>query len=268
MDVGVSLSLKLSHIAGLGGDRALSQKPLSVRSKMLDELVRKGFSFVDGPAMCRELELIGDLSDWEEFAASWGDLPLDTYMARGETYRRRRYEVFQTEAEAGKIVMQPREAHHQSVVYNHLNGGAMRWYAPFRAELGAGSSFGAILKMARGLFEALSPIRSWHIEAHQFRIETAGKEPGEPTPEGVHRDGVNFALVMLIDRANVEGGTSTIYRGQDMISIGESTLMKPFDSLLLVDTQVKHGVSSITAKNIRHIGTRDALVVTFTRRQT
>jgi hypothetical protein len=267
MDAEVSLSFNLSQIAGFGGDHAQRQKYLSIRNKMLEKLERKGFIFVDGPAMCQELESIGGLSDWEDFAASWSDLPLDSYMACAETYRRRRYEVFRTEGEASAIVRQPREAHHQSVAYNHLNGGAMRWYAPFRAELAAGSSFGIILEMARGIFETLSPIRSWHIEAHQFRIETTGNEFGEPTPEGVHRDGVNFALVMLINRENVIGGISTIYRDQHMLSIGNSTLMRPFDSLLLVDTRVKHGVSSISAKNPWRIGIRDALVVTFTQRQ-
>jgi hypothetical protein len=143
----------------------------------------------------------------------------------------------------------------------------MRWYAPFRVELATGPSFDTILRTALDIFETLSPVRAWKIEAHQFRIVTTKKEPGEPTPEGIHRDGVNFALVMLIGRVNVKGGVTTIYRNRSMIPIGNDTLMRTFDSLLLVDTDVKHGVSSITAKSPRRVGTRDVLVITFTSRR-
>jgi hypothetical protein len=260
-------SFTSSETALSGKKRSLVQKPISMRSEVLRELERTSYSFVDGTAMCRELESSGSLGDWEEFSASWSDLPTDAYMAGGEKYRQRRYEVLHTDSVSRAITRQPPEAHHQSAAYNCLNGGVKRWYLPFRAALAQGPSFCTILKAARDIFEALSPVRAWQIEAHQFRIVTTGNENGEPAPEGIHRDGVNFALVMLIDRVNVNGGISTIYRDQNMLSIGNSTLMRPFDSLFLVDTHVKHGVSAISAKNPRRIGTRDVLVVTFTSRQ-
>jgi hypothetical protein len=37
----------------------------------------------------------------------------------------------------------------------------------------------------------------WYVEAHQFRIDTTDGI-GRPTPEGAHRDGVDFVAVLLV----------------------------------------------------------------------
>ena len=46
-------------------------------------LAREGYVFVQAGAMRRALEAAGPLDDWNAFAASWGDLELDTHMADG-----------------------------------------------------------------------------------------------------------------------------------------------------------------------------------------
>ena len=54
----------------------------------------EGFAFVDGPSMRQMLRPFGALADWEAFAESWGRLELDTYMADGGRYRRRRHATY------------------------------------------------------------------------------------------------------------------------------------------------------------------------------
>ena len=54
-------------------------------------IAEAGFSFVPAAAMQPLLAAAGPLSDWEAFAASWNDLAVDTYMADGGRYRRRRH---------------------------------------------------------------------------------------------------------------------------------------------------------------------------------
>ena len=49
-----------------------------------------GFVFVRGATLRELLGAINPLSDVDAFAASWNDLSLDTYMADGGRYRRRR----------------------------------------------------------------------------------------------------------------------------------------------------------------------------------
>jgi hypothetical protein len=97
---------------------------------------------------------------------------------------------------------------------------------------------------------------------HQFRIEARVGEPGEPTPEGVHRDGVDYVLVLMIDRANIESGTTTIH-GHDGSLLGSFTLARALDAALVDDARVCHGVTAVTAIDPLQSAHRDVLVVTF-----
>ncbi len=89
-----------------------------------------GFAFVHDNEMRGVLEANG-LADWDGFAASWDDLGLDTYMADGGRYRRRRHAVFA--ASAAGIARLEHRPHYQSRDYNALNGGVARWFDPVTA---------------------------------------------------------------------------------------------------------------------------------------
>ena len=65
---------------------------------------------------------------WATFADSWNDLGLDTYMADGGRYRKRRFSAFR--ASASQIERKPHQPHYQSRDYNALNGGIERWRNP------------------------------------------------------------------------------------------------------------------------------------------
>src|SRR5271165_6078417 len=86
-----------------------------------DTIGRDGFAFVRAPEMHAASETAG-LRDWGSFAASWDDLGIDTYMADGGRYRRRRFAAFR--ASSAGIVRKPHQPHYQSRDYNQLNGGS------------------------------------------------------------------------------------------------------------------------------------------------
>ena len=65
---------------------------------------------------------------WHAFAGSWDDLGVDTYMADGGRYRRRRFGAFSLST-AG-VVRKAHQPHYQSRDYNRLNGGIERWFEP------------------------------------------------------------------------------------------------------------------------------------------
>src|ERR1700720_3039809 len=92
-------------------------------------LARDGFAFMPGDRMRPLLAQGGPLADWDSFAASWDDLALDTYMADGGRYRRRRHAVYGVAAD-GPITRQPHQPHYQSVAHNSLHGGIGRWFEP------------------------------------------------------------------------------------------------------------------------------------------
>jgi hypothetical protein len=233
-----------------------------------DALTREGFAFLDASEMRRILERAGPLADWDGFAASWDGMPLDGYMADRGRYRRRRHAVYAVAAAAagGAIVRAPHQPHYQSIDYNPLHGGVARWYEPIPPSIGDGASMQTVLRFCRDLFGGLAPgVRSWHVEVHQFRIEARQGEEGRPTPEGMHRDGVDYVLVLLIRRRNIASGTTTIhaYPGRELL--GSFTLTEPFDAALVDDSRVYHGVTPVEPLDPGLPAYRDVLVVTFRR---
>jgi len=222
---------------------------------------RDGYIFVPGPEMRAQLG-DGALSDWAQFKASWNDLELDTYMADRGRYRRRRYAVYEA-ATTGPVRRKPHEPHYQAPDYNPLNGGIERWFAPIEPEIGAGASLTAILHFCRDLFGRLAPAtRAWHVEVHQFRIEAHAECKGFPTPEGMHRDGVDYVLVLLTERCNIKSGTTMISSAEGK-PLGSFTLTEPFDSALVEDARVMHGVTPVEPIDPTQPAWRDVLVVTF-----
>lgn len=225
-------------------------------------IAREGFAFMPGDAMRPILAQAGALTDWDAFARSWDHLAVDTYMADGGRYRRRRHAVYAVAAD-GAIRRQPHQPHYQTLEYNPLHGGIERWFKPVTPETGVGPSLTTILEFCRGLFGSLAPaVRAWHVEVHQFRIEARPGEPGRPTPEGMHRDGVDYVLVLLIRRRNIKSGTTTIH-GLDRQLLGSFTLAEPFDAALVHDTRAYHGVTPVEPLDPTQPAYRDVLVVTF-----
>ncbi|MBV8776458.1 MAG: 2OG-Fe dioxygenase family protein [Alphaproteobacteria bacterium] len=224
-----------------------------------------GFAFVAASDMRAVLQQAG-LRDWDTFAQSWNDLGVDTYMADGGRYRRRRFAVFRATAE--DIARKPHQPHYQSRDYNPLNGDVERWFEPVTHAIGAHPSLRAILDTCYRLFHGLTPAKtrpaSWHVEIHQFRIEANATEAGQPTPEGMHRDGVDWVLVLLVERVNIERGETTI-ADQRRHPLGSFTLADPLDAAVTDDNRVYHGVTPVTPLDRGRPGHRDVLVVTFRR---
>jgi hypothetical protein len=224
-------------------------------------IAREGFAFapaaVTGPLLERAA-----LADWDAFAASWNDLVLDTHLPEGHRYRRRRHATLSARAGETSFRVEPHRPHYQSVEYNPLVGGIERWFEPVRTEVVAGATFRRIVRFCLELFSPLKPHDDWHIECHQFRIEARPEAAGQPTPEGVHRDGVDFVLVLLVARSNIESGTTTVH-APDGTLLGSFTLAAPFDAALVDDRRVKHGVTPVRPIDPRRPACRDVLVVTL-----
>ncbi|HEY3912744.1 MAG TPA: 2OG-Fe dioxygenase family protein [Stellaceae bacterium] len=230
-----------------------------------DTIDRAGFAFVRAPGM-RALLGEDELRHWDAFAASWNDLGVDTYMADGGRYRRRRFAAFR--ASPAGIVRKPHQPHYQSQDYNPLNGGIERWFEPVTDAAARHPALTAILRTSHELFDRLTPAavrpEAWHVELHQFRIEARPGQAGRPTPEGMHRDGVDWVLVLMVRRENIESGETTIY---DLARrpLGSFTLTEPLDSALVDDSRVFHGVTAVEPLDPALPAYRDVLVATFRR---
>ena len=197
------------------------------------------------------------LSGLEALKSDWDDLPLDNFLKDGGRYRRRRHSCFVVSQENVKQV--PHRAHYQPLKYNALHGGMLRMFEPISSHTIAQSVWSEMLLSITRICSTVKGERPWYVEAHQFRIDT-NNGIGRPTPEGAHRDGVDFVAILLVARENVSGGESRIFDAEG--SHGQRfTLSEPWTLILLDDQRVIHESTPIqpTAAG----GHRDTLVLTF-----
>ena len=190
---------------------------------LVQQLAEKGHVFVPANDTRTWLEAHGSVADWDALRDSWNGMPLDEYMADGGRYRRRRHAVY-TVWRTGDARRETPQPHYQSRDHNRLNGDVARHFEPIPESLDAGPSLGAVLRACADTFGTATPtVTRWNVEVHQFRIEAAAGQAGQPTPEGVHRDGVDWVLVLLLRRDNIASGTTTIHAPEGAL-LGSFTL--------------------------------------------
>jgi hypothetical protein len=193
--------------------------------------------------------------------SSWDDLHPDTYLKDAGNYRKRRHSCFI--AESGALRQVPHRAHWQPKDYNALHGGMRRWFEPIDPSVVVAPAWPRLLLALADVCSQRMPVPRWHIEAHQFRIDT-GDGIGRPTPEGAHRDGVDFVAVILVARHAIRGGETRVFEA-DGPAGQRFTLSEPWSLLLLDDARMIHETTPIQpiADPADGEGHRDTLVLTY-----
>ena len=219
----------------------------------------RGFSLVASQHLAAAAGVAA--SDVAPLAARWNDLPRDAYLRDGGRYRSRRHASYVQDIEGGTLVLAPHRAHWQPVDYNALHGGIERWFEPVAPDVETNTAWRTLITGIGTLLASIKPVPRWYIEAHQFRIDTA-EGIGRPTPEGAHRDGVDFVAVILVNRQGVKGGESRVFEADGPNGV-RFTLTAPWSLLLLDDARVIHETTPIQPDG--EGGVRDTLVLTYRR---
>jgi hypothetical protein len=202
----------------------------------------------------------------EGLRESWERLPRDPYLRDGGHYRARRHGSFIYTPGARDLTPVAQRPHWQPTTYNALHGGMLRWFEPIELPVVAAPAFRGLLASLGELFAQLQPVSRWYLEAHQFRIDTAGGI-GRPTPEGAHRDGVDFVAVVLIGRRGVRGGETRVFEAGGSRGV-RFTMAQPCSMLLMDDARVIHETTPLQslgagAESLTAVGVRDTLVLTY-----
>jgi hypothetical protein len=198
------------------------------------------------------------------FAAHWPRLTRDCYMGDGGTYRYRRYAALQAPAGSQRQLL-PHGPYLQPRDINRLNGGMPRWFDPLESSFLGHPVFNHLLDWLTRLFDQCecSP-QDWQIRVHPYRIKANAQQAGLPTPEGLHRDGVDYIISLLISRCNVEGGMTTITDNAGRALL-QRTLLQPMDILIGMDTATRHAVTPVTPLDPALAAWRDVLVLGFSK---
>ncbi len=196
--------------------------------------------------------------------ASWNDLAPDHYLKDGGHYRHRRHACFTLHGE--QLTPMPHRAHWQPLEYNALHGGMQRWFEPMLGSVLAQPVWPRLLVWLGAVCSAqvqhtMQATEPWFVEAHQFRIDTEGGI-GRPTPEGAHRDGVDFVAVFMVGRNGIKGAETRVFEAAGPHG-QRFTLSEPWSLLLLDDARVIH--ESTPIQPLAEEGHRDTLVITLRR---
>lgn len=224
------------------------------------ELRAHGFAFVAAESVAAAIpnqDLVGE----SPLLRSWDHLPIDPHLADGGKYRFRRHASFVQTFSPAALSDVPYRPHWQPKAFNKLHGGIHRPFAPIEPGVAADLAFRALLSRFGRVFAEVSAPAQWFIEAHQFRIDASHGE-GRPTPEGAHRDGVDFVALILLGRGDIAGGATTIH-SDGGATLADVTLSVPWTAMLLDDQRVIHATTPI--KPVGQRPHRDTLVLTYRR---
>jgi hypothetical protein len=231
------------------------EPPYIAPSQIVDALRTDGYALIK-PADVAALTGCS-LDQLNALAPSWDHLELDHYLKDGGRYRRRRHSCFVQTGD--ELVQAPHRAHWQPLEYNALHGGMRRLFEPMEPPTVAQPAWTRLLRTLGDVCSRVRGGHTWYVEAHQFRIDTADGI-GRPTPEGAHRDGVDFVAVILVGRSNIRGGETRVFEAAGPAG-KRFTMTEPWTLLLLDDATVIHESTPIMPTG-EH-GHRDTLVLTW-----
>jgi hypothetical protein len=231
--------------------------PVVLASALIPALRRDGHAVLAPHEVCDVVK--APLNHLLALNPSWNDLPPDAYLRDGGRYRKRRHACFVVDG--NEVQLAAHRAHWQPVEYNALHGGLERWFEAMKPEVLDKAAWSALLRHLAAVCSQLKGAQPWFVEAHQFRIDTTDGI-GRPTPEGAHRDGVDFVVVALVSREDVKGGETRVFDADGPNGI-RFTLTEPWTLLMLDDARVIHETTPIQPLHPAGSGHRDTLVLTF-----
>ena len=102
----------------------------------------------------------------------------------------------------------------------------------------------------------------WEVQVHLIRVTAGLGEQGQPTPEGIHRDGAAFVTVHLAELVNAAGGNVFIYDDQRN-HLDTFRLEQALDAYLFNDATLGHAAAPITPLNPLHSAVRSILTFDY-----
>ncbi|MFY4719824.1 2OG-Fe dioxygenase family protein [Streptomyces sp. LaBMicrA B280] len=227
-----------------------------------DELRVRGYALL--PA--RQLSIAPELRPRvAELAREWEHLGADRYLRNGARFRERAYDRFFFLPRTGEVRLHPHRPYFQSEGANGYAGGIQRDVAPLSRSTVDNPLLTRLLRddFARFPVEDGRLDEPWDVQCHQFRIIGTPEELGEPTPEGPHRDEVDYGAIHLMGRLNVTGGESQVYsEGEELLA--EFCLRDRMDTMFWADRKILHAVRPVGARDESRPAVRDVLILGYT----
>jgi hypothetical protein len=193
-----------------------------------------------------------------QILASYDGCPLDEYMGHGTRYKRfAQYKLSWDETSGWQFERLERRDYTTFKKFNPVAGGVRRSYEPIAVD------FTPLIRAAADGFP-LDTSEDWQINVHQNRTRATGGNPGPLTPEGVHHDGHEFVMIAVLQRNNVAGGETRLWRSKDAAEPFWTGTLGAGQAVLLDDRALAHDVTDVLSAD-GGPGHRDIVIAAFSR---
>lgn len=229
--------------------------------EVAEGLRTKGYALVSAD----RLDIDPELRRYEyDLAQEWERLETDRYLKGGARFRERRYDRFAFRPGTGESRLRGHVPYYQSGDANAYAGGIQRDVAPLAESTLENPLLRALIPFNFAQFPVASELLAdtWDVQCHQFRIIGFPGELGDPTPEGPHRDEVDFGAIHLMHRRNAQGGESQVYSSEKEL-VAEFCLTDRMDTMYWADQKILHAVRPITAIDQGQAAIRDVLILGY-----
>jgi hypothetical protein len=196
---------------------------------------------------------------WRSLRKYWDNLPQDQHLKDAGRYRARRHASLVLDISERSLTAAPHRAHWQPLHYNALHGGMSRWFEPLEDAFLSHAGVQRCISGIGNVAARIAGVDRWFVEVHQVRIDTASGI-GRPTPEGAHRDGVDFVAVWLAGCDEIRGGETRVFEAHGSQGV-RFTLKSGGSAMVLDDSRVIHETTPIQPGP--NGGVRDTLIVTY-----
>lgn len=189
-----------------------------------------------------------------EITQSFNDLDRDDYFTSGTRKRRfAQYKLFHSDG-AWNLQKLPLRPFLQPKENNPLAGGILRYFRGVKVD---------VTPFLTKAIDVIKPDTTidWQINVHQYRVEAKPGVPGTPVPEGPHRDGAHYILMLCIRRDNVIGGETTLF-DDNKVPIFRETLQEG-EAVIIDDTRLFHDASQVQVQDSGTDGHRDIFAIGF-----
>ena len=226
------------------------------------EIARDGYSVLRAADLRVSAEL---RQSWLSLTIDFANLPADEFLPGGARYRSRRYGRFRFSPTSGALARLPHEDYFQSADINQVTGGIARRFAPLTDTTFDNAFLRELIRFDYSQFplaERAQREADWEVHAHLIRVSADLNTRGQPTPEGIHRDGAAFVAVHLAERVNALGGEVSIYDDARR-PLSTFRLEAALDSYLFNDALLWHAVEPIRPAASAHGAIRSILTFDF-----
>ena len=141
---------------------------------------------------------------------------------------------------------------------NRYAGGIKRKFNPIKKNI-----IILMVKLFRENFHSLIKYKNAEVGFHQLRIKCGKDFVGYPVPEGWHKDGFDYVILVNFGSNNIKGGITRIKEKIDQDNDTFSSFLKRGEYLFANDKKYFHYTDPINVSNNTEKGSRDTLVITI-----